>query len=270
MLDIRAIPTFLEAMALIGFTLPAAAAALRAAIAADTRDQGKAYDLENQSQAPNHLSRPIAETSAYGPGPETQHETPASVSPVSPPCARKLSTPRVQAFRARERLKRDGVSPPVSPPLLKVINLNQEEDPKESAAKRDETPAAIPLPPDWQPAKGRRARAVERLGEVRALALIGEYRAFFHGRPQETRTPRGWQERFDNWVTREERARGAPQLPLVRVFDGPARPPPGVYIRRDTPQWEAWKRERGGSMPADRAGGWWCPSEWPPAYRETG
>jgi uncharacterized protein YdaU (DUF1376 family) len=40
----------------------------------------------------------------------------------------------------------------------------------------------------------------------------------------------------------------------------------GVFIKRDTPQWEAWSRwwrkHKGKSMPG--ADGWNCPSEWPP------
>lgn len=38
------------------------------------------------------------------------------------------------------------------------------------------------------------------------------------------------------------------------------------YVRKDSPQWWAWRDHRGGkSLPVDKDGnGWWCDSEWPP------
>jgi hypothetical protein len=41
------------------------------------------------------------------------------------------------------------------------------------------------------------------------------------------------------------------------------------WIRQDSPQWEAWQRHLGKSIPVDRDGGWSMPSEWPPEQREA-
>lgn len=45
-----------------------------------------------------------------------------------------------------------------------------------------------------------------------------------------------------------------------------------VYVKRDTPQWEAWvsfwRRTKGKSPPSSRKGGWWFQTEWPPLAPE--
>ncbi|MCI0694404.1 hypothetical protein L0337_20645 [candidate division KSB1 bacterium] len=44
--------------------------------------------------------------------------------------------------------------------------------------------------------------------------------------------------------------------------------PPLVFVKRDTPQWDAWRvyhtKEHGREPPSDRNGGWYFPSEYPP------
>ncbi|MCI0699373.1 DUF1376 domain-containing protein [candidate division KSB1 bacterium] len=57
-----------------------------------------------------------------------------------------------------------------------------------------------------------------------------------------------------------------------RRFDGhleaAATRPRKVYVKRDTPQWHAWRvyhtKEHGSVPPSDRHGGWYFPSEYPP------
>lgn len=40
-----------------------------------------------------------------------------------------------------------------------------------------------------------------------------------------------------------------------------------VRIMPETSQWTAWTKSRNGkTLPTDRDGGWWCPTEWPPGY----
>lgn len=48
--------------------------------------------------------------------------------------------------------------------------------------------------------------------------------------------------------------------------------PPRVFVRVDTPQWEAWSRAwraTHGQGPPVQNGGWWFPSEFPPTDQET-
>jgi hypothetical protein len=41
----------------------------------------------------------------------------------------------------------------------------------------------------------------------------------------------------------------------------------GVEIKVDTPQWRAWEKYRGKSLPCGRAGVWIVESEWPPNHQ---
>lgn len=41
----------------------------------------------------------------------------------------------------------------------------------------------------------------------------------------------------------------------------------GVEIKVDTPQWRAWEKFRGKSLPCGRAGVWIVESEWPPNHQ---
>lgn len=41
----------------------------------------------------------------------------------------------------------------------------------------------------------------------------------------------------------------------------------GVEIKVDTPQWRAWEKFRGKSLPCGRSGVWVVETEWPPEHR---
>lgn len=42
-----------------------------------------------------------------------------------------------------------------------------------------------------------------------------------------------------------------------------------VRLTPETPQWEAWERFKGGSIPRDKTGGWLFPHEWPPGHKNV-
>jgi uncharacterized protein YdaU (DUF1376 family) len=42
-----------------------------------------------------------------------------------------------------------------------------------------------------------------------------------------------------------------------------------IRLVPDTPQWEAWTKFKGKSLPTDAKGGWWSKVEWPPGYESN-
>ena len=61
----------------------------------------------------------------------------------------------------------------------------------------------------------------------------------------------------------------AQNLGMKRPANGSSHPngTSGIFVKRDTPQWDAWQvwwmKTKGKSMPG--GDGWYCPSEWPPS-----
>lgn len=227
-LDVHAIPALLDAMALAGFTLPMASAALKAAIAQDnethvTRETGDETHGE-MVQAPRHGK------------PDIQAEK-ADIQASSSP---RTSTQRVKAYRARQAAaKREGVSETPPAPVSCVSCVSSVSplspigiDPKRLSVSH-ETPGAHPLPQGWEPSAGRRAAAVQRLGEVGTVNLVAKFCHHFHARANEVRTAAGWQGRFTNWVISEHGATAEPRLPLMRHVAASPRP---------ADKWEAMKR----------------------------
>lgn len=285
-LDIHMIPALLDAMALAGCTLAEAAAALRAII---TLRQEKTHGLENREKQDQQQARETSdgdsETSPAG----------ATVAPVAATSRDSRATGdsrerKRERDRLRMREKRAASSmSPVSPDAgdcrgdtgdsaslsLKVINLNPEREIPVAATVAATSATVAPLPPEWKPDAKSQAAAVESLGSDAAqAALLVNFRDYYGARPHVARTPREWNQTYRAWGRKERKIRaGPPQLPLVRVFDGPARPaiPGKVYAAFGSPQWEAWSKHHGpAGFPRDRAGGWWFESEWPPGYREAG
>lgn len=61
----------------------------------------------------------------------------------------------------------------------------------------------------------------------------------------------------------------APELPLELTHG--AKHPTGVYVKSDTPEWDAWCRYLGKtSLPTDKAGGWRFDTLWPPDMAPQG
>lgn len=111
-------------------------------------------------------------------------------------------------------------------------------------------------PTDRLMSKLEALRAWQRLGEEDRTAAIAGVAGFAaHCRANPTYRPLHAcrylsQRRFDGFAA-------PPDVP---------QPPPGVHVRADTPQWDAWARHRGRSTPRDAANGWVFPSEWPPGH----
>jgi hypothetical protein len=58
--------------------------------------------------------------------------------------------------------------------------------------------------------------------------------------------------------------RGQPAAPILAPAAAPVRVPERVHIRENTPEWRAWQRHLGRSLPVDNRGGWWVSSRLPP------
>ena len=57
---------------------------------------------------------------------------------------------------------------------------------------------------------------------------------------------------------------GQPAAPILAPAGASVRVPAQEYIREGSPEWRAWKRYRGGTLPIDKRGGWYFPSRLPP------
>jgi hypothetical protein len=57
---------------------------------------------------------------------------------------------------------------------------------------------------------------------------------------------------------------GQPAAPILAPTRAPVQVPTRVFIRENTPEWRAWQRHLGRSVPVDNRGGWWFPSRLPP------
>jgi hypothetical protein len=181
---------------------------------------------------------------------------------------------------------------PVAPSLSPSKNLLSSEYSNKESLKRERrrgatlhpTAAVAPLAADWEPDDLSRKMAIDKLGEIGAANCVAKFRDY-HSSSGHNATPAAWETKFRNWV-RDERSSGSPanaptsdnRTPWQRQKDDAraavrnlrdevaSRLGDGVWITQDTPQWDAWKRYRGGkSFPPNRAGKYLAPSEWPPA-----
>jgi hypothetical protein len=185
---------------------------------------------------------------------------------------------RMQQKRAVARTSRQSRDTCDTGPSLIILNSKeQERDPEAQVAATSAT--AAPLPATWTPDARSRNAVAESLGsETAAAALLDNFRDYYGARPNDQRSPSAWNQTYRSWGRKERKLHTGPQqLPLLRIFGGPARPsiPGKIYLRFGSPGWEAWARHKGPvGFPRDRDGGWWFPSEWPPgmepALRESG
>jgi hypothetical protein len=251
MIDLHAIPALLDAMSLAGFTLPMAAAALRAAIAAD--DCKRFPDAQSQEPVrPADVVPCAGEKAEVAGGPAA---TPAIAGAIAGAIAPLDIRPSPAWQRRRETLRNWGYSPntrgrladldpaiaPLTPAIAPAIApLSPKVDPKKEGnvapaiAHPPPPPGAHPLPDDWQPSAGRRLTAVRKGGEIGAANLIAKFSNHFHVRAHELRTAAGWQGRFSNWIISEWPDGDPLRLPLLRpVACGP---PP-------SDKWEAMRQK---------------------------
>jgi hypothetical protein len=213
-------PDIIDAMVAAGMSAPMIAAVYRAYCAKRRRETHETHETHET----------VSET----------HETRFNVSPQAPARAAKVSTSRVQAFRARQKLKREtfstGVSPVSSPSLSLIENIDslrergdETHETRRNAVSPVSSSSAIPLPPDWQPNE-KGAQLAAGLGDIGATNCIANFRDHFEGSGK-ARTPAQWQKRFQRWV-REDLARassGQSSLPLMRSIRGTRNDPAHLW-----------------------------------------
>lgn len=208
-------------------------------------------------------------------GASPAHATDATLHATPAVASGKSSTERSRDCRAKKRdihMQRRPVASVARPSLSLVENIDSQKEREEAPARETKpSPGLMPLPQDFQPTAARLAGAVKRLGEVPAAIMLENFRNHYGpGGPRAANmlTAAGWQRRYTSWSESEHlQGEGPAQLPLMRsVATGPP-PAPTVFIRLDSPEWNAWKRFRNGkALPIDRSGGWHVPTRWPPNH----
>ena len=144
--------------------------------------------------------------------------------------------------------------------------------PSESSPRSDE--ARVPsrngrrkpetgCPVDWVPSDDGRAYAAAK--GLTGADVAREAERFVNHARQNDRRCADWSAAWRNWC-----------IKAAEMLGRTPPPPPGaavraqVFVRTDTPQWEAWRRHSvaagGRSPPTNRDGGWWFETEWPPGH----
>jgi hypothetical protein len=183
-----------------------------------------------------------------------------------------VSTERVQQFRKRKRNVSSIVSPTVSetPPETET-ETETETEKKDIRAVADATrPLESSFEEFWEVYPRRdganpKAPARKKFDTIvksgvdpnEIVAAAGRYAAEARSKGQEqtqfVAQAMTWlnQQRWGDYPEKQEQPEA-----ISNMF----------RIELDTPQWDAWRKYRGASLPSDRDGGWWCETEWPPDY----
>lgn len=112
------------------------------------------------------------------------------------------------------------------------------------------------LPADWSLSDERLAVAME-VGLTRTEAASEGQK--FCDRHRSRGTERAdWESEWSLWCRRALERAGRPPPARIAAFAN------RFHVKPETPQWEAWARNRGKPFPVDSNGGWWADSEWPP------
>jgi hypothetical protein len=116
------------------------------------------------------------------------------------------------------------------------------------------------IPENWRPDDEGLQLGIQAFGADGVEAAIARHRYTWLSRPERL-TAAQWQAKWSAWC----QSHIAPPLPIPQLVT--RKPDMRVYIKSETPQWEAWRVYRGGkSLPIDKTGGWRVPTEWPPGY----
>lgn len=128
------------------------------------------------------------------------------------------------------------------------------------------------IPADWRPSEAVtewcRARGVV---DSWFAITIEEFIDYWIAVPGQRGTKLDWDATFRNRIRQKGSAGGARAAqPQPSLLHG-AKHPTGVYVKSDTPEWDAWCRYLGKtSLPTDKAGGWRFDTLWPPDMAPQG
>lgn len=152
------------------------------------------------------------------------------------------------------------------------------DDPNGSSAPKGAERRGSRLPEGWSPSDSHR-------NEGKLLGLNGgefdrvveEFRNYWLALPGAKGRKLNWDLTFLNRL-REQAPRIIRFRPKGEVVLRPAtshgeRASGNVFVKRETPQWEAWsdhlKKMGKPHPPSTSSGGWWFPSEWPPGHERN-
>ena len=263
-------PDVIDAMVVAGCTASMIAAIYRAYWA---KQQAKA-EAETVTPAVTRVTQTVTRNARVMP----------TVTPVTPATPKSAAAIRQKRWRdSKKQLRVTPVTVSVTRNAPSSLSLKEDSSSLErEGSVTPVTPAvtryAVTLAADWQPNE-EGAQLAAQLSDIGAANCIANFRDHFEASGK-AMTPAEWQARFRIWV-RKDLARassGQSPLPLMRSVHSARGPPPvavegSVYLKRDTPQYDAWRRHTGKTFPQDRDGGWWFASEWPPEQaprRESG
>jgi len=152
-----------------------------------------------------------------------------------------------------------GATSPSQPQSESSLRSEEARAPASSGRRKPETRCPI----DWMPAEEARAYAAAK--GLTDADVAREAERFVNHARQNDRRCADWSAAWRNWC-----------LKAAEMLGRSPPPPPGapvrtqVFVRSDTPQWEAWRRHTvaagGKSPPTNRDGGWWFETEWPPGH----
>lgn len=129
------------------------------------------------------------------------------------------------------------------------------------------------IPPNWRPSAAV-LEWCQRLGVTNAQleVLIEEFIDYWIAVPGQRGTKLDWDATFRNRVRQKAPTRPTTLTPPPTVHG--AKLPTGVYVKADTPEWNAWcgflRRQGKPTPPTDKTGGWWFNTLWPPVLVPQG
>lgn len=135
---------------------------------------------------------------------------------------------------------------------------------RKKVSKKEPRKTKHRLPSDWEPSESLLAYGREQgLSAAQVSKTVENLRIWAKSTGE---TKADWDATLQGFFRRDaEKFGSAPSLSLVMPEHGNQHAG-RVYLRRETPQFEAWTAHTGKAV-TDKHGGWWFDSEWPSERR---
>lgn len=148
------------------------------------------------------------------------------------------------------------VTSPISTPSLSIGIEGKKKKERERGCK---------LPADWKPSlEGIQYASRQGMSAIHVDREVEKFRNHWHG---EGKTKLDWDATWRNWIIRSLE-RSAPQVRTMVTSPSQSQTVDGVWVKRGSPQWQAWAKHRGRepfySMHRGDEGAMFR-TEWPPA-----
>lgn len=156
--------------------------------------------------------------------------------------------------------------------LTSLSSTGSKEDTTEKEGKKEKKvstrrKSSVTLRDDWRPSDSHfAAAAVMNIPAAKVLIKADDMRIW--AKANDARKA-DWDATFHGFLRRDadKLSVGPPASPQLDLLHG-AKLPTGVYVKADTPEWNAWcgyLRQQGkNTPPRDKSGGWRFDTLWPP------